>query len=75
MVWCILIKVFKNFICMSQRVKQVLSYVVGLAILVLGVLGVRYLPSQKQAPLHQVKELVTSQVQVQLVKNFPACQF
>lgn len=54
---------------MNQRVKQVLSYVVGLAILALGVLGARYLSSQKQAPPRQAKEITTRQVRVQLVKN------
>jgi membrane fusion protein (multidrug efflux system) len=54
---------------MKQKVKQVLSYVIGLLILVLGIVGARYLSSQKQAPPRQAKEVTTRQVRVQLVKN------
>jgi len=40
-----------------------------LVIIALGILGARYLSSQKQAPPRQAKEIITRQVRVQLVKN------
>ncbi len=54
---------------MKQKIKQALSYVIGLVIIALGILGARYLSSQKQAPPRQAKEIITRQVRVQLVKN------
>lgn len=54
---------------MKQKAKQVFSYAIGLVIVVLGILGAKYLSNQKQAPPRQPKESVTRQVRVQLVKN------